>query len=141
MPLVRMLSMTEVSALAAVHQPLPPNRPVPRSQLIIKVVAAAVLGLQAFQLDRAQAVQAISGRSPALPQARRAPTPLLPQSSTLYIRVRQPRDPDGVVVSPSLLPEDQVAPPSKDRSSQTSSPALPLPMEAQPMASLSSMCS
>ena len=41
-------------------------------------------------------VQAISGRSPALPQARSAPTPRLFQSSTLYIGVRQPRAPAGI---------------------------------------------
>jgi hypothetical protein len=32
----------------------------------------------------------MSVRSPALPQARSAPTPRLFQSSTLYISVRQP---------------------------------------------------
>jgi hypothetical protein len=45
-----------------------------------------------------------------------------------------------MVVSPSLLPELQVRPPSKERSSQTSSPGLPLVIEAQPIASVSSKC-
>lgn len=59
------------------------------------------------------------------------------QSSTLYIWLRQPLRPEGVRVSPSLLPEAQLAPPSKERSSQTSSPAAPSSIDAQPMTSLS----
>lgn len=59
------------------------------------------------------------------------------QSSTLYICERQPVRPEGTEVAPSLLPEAQVRPPSKERSSQVSSPAAPSSMEAQPMTSLS----
>lgn len=132
--------MRAVRALAEFHQPVVSNRPVELLYDCISAVAAAVGRLYAFQVVRAHAVQAISGRSPALPQARRAPTPRLPQSSTLYIRVRQPLCPEGTVVSPSLLPELQVRPPSKERSSQTSSVGLPLLIEAQPMASVSSKC-
>src|SRR4051794_30250689 len=104
MPVTRALSMTACSALAEFHQPVVSNRPVPRLYDCISAVAAAVGRLPAFQVVRAQAVQAISVRSPALPQARRAPTPRLAQSSTLYIVVRQPVWPEGTVVSPSLLP-------------------------------------
>src|SRR5687768_4388373 len=115
--------MTAVSAFAPVHQPLVSNRPVLRSHSIISEVAAAVERLPALRSLRAQPVQAISGRSPALPQTRRAPMPALFQSSTLYIWVRQLVEPAGIVVTPSRLPEAHVRPPSKDRSSQTSSPA------------------
>src|ERR1700712_5061166 len=117
MPLRRLLSMIEVSAFARVHQPLVSNRPVPRSKRIISAVAAAVRRSHAFQLLRAQAVHVTSARSPALPQARTAPTPVLFQSSTLYCPVRHPVDPAGTVVSPSLLPSDQLRPPSHERSS------------------------
>lgn len=132
--------MTAVSAFAPVHQPLPSNRPVPRSKRIISAVAAAVRRSQAFQVLRAQAVQLISGRSPALPQARSAPTPEVFQSSTLYWPVRQPVEPAGTVVSPSLL-SLQVRPPSKDRSSHTSSEPWPPSMVAQAIASVSLTCS
>jgi hypothetical protein len=104
-------------------------------------VAAAVRRSAAFQVERAQGVQTMSVRSAALPQARRAPTPWFAQSSTLYIVVRQPVWPAGITVSPSLLPEAQVRPPSNERSIHTSSPVLPLPTEAQAMASASSKCS
>src|SRR4051812_8971577 len=113
--------MIAVRALAEVHQPLPPKSLVPRSNDIIRAVAAAVRRSPAFQVVRAQGVQAIE---PATwPHDRNAPTPRVFQSSTLYMRVRQPPCPEGTVVSPSLLPPFQVRPPSIDRSSQTSSPA------------------
>src|SRR5262245_54211941 len=118
--------MIAVSAFALVHQPFVSNSPVPRSYRIISAVAAAVRRSQAFQVLRVQAVQVISARFPALPQARIAPTPLVFQSSTLNWPVRQPPAPDGIVVSPSLLPSAQLRPPSQDRSSHTSSVGWPL---------------
>src|SRR4051812_39455292 len=102
MPVTRTLSMRAVRALAEFHQPVVSKRPVPRLYDCISAVAAAVDRLPAFHVVRAHGVQAISARSPALPQARRAPTPRAFQSSTLYIRVRQPPCPEGTVVSPSL---------------------------------------
>ncbi|HEY3502263.1 MAG TPA: hypothetical protein VGN37_05655 [Actinocatenispora sp.] len=51
------------------------------------------------------------------------------------MRVRQPREPSGTVVSPSFDPDDQVRPPWKDRSSHTSSPGFPLSMLAHIMSS------
>src|SRR6218665_1620470 len=107
----------------------------------MSAVPAAVRRSQAFHVVRAHWVQAISVRSPALPQARIAPTPFVPQSSTLYIWVRQPVAEAGIFVAPSLLPESQERPPSKDRSIQTSSPGLPLLMDAHAIASLSLKCS
>jgi hypothetical protein len=56
----------------------------------------------------------------------------------LYIRVRQPVSPDGMVVRPSCEPEAQVCPPSKERSSQVVSPAAPPEMLLQAMSSGSS---
>src|SRR5690242_1541762 len=140
MPVTRALSMIAVRAFALFHQPVVENSPVPLLYSAINAVAAAVRRLPAFQVVRAHGVQATSGRSPALPQARSAPTPAAFQSSLLYMSVRQPRLPAGIVVSPSLLPDAHVRPPSNERSSQTSSPGLPLSIAAQPMASVSSRC-
>jgi hypothetical protein len=141
MPLRRLLSMIEVSAFALVHQPLVSNSPVPRSKRIISAVAAAVRRSQAFQVLRDQAVQVISGRSPALPQARSAPTPRAFQSSTLNIVVRAVVAPDAIAAPPSRLPSAQLRPPSKDRSSHTSSPACPAPIVPHAIASVSLTCS
>src|SRR5689334_23144153 len=135
-----MLSMIAVRAFALFHQPVVAKRPVLELYRAMSAVAAAVRRLPAFQVVRAHGVHAMSGRSPALPQARSAPTPLALQSSLLYMSVRQPRWPAGIVVSPSLLPVAQVRPPSKERSSQTSSAGPPLSIDAQPMASVSSRC-
>src|SRR3954453_22002079 len=130
--------MSAVSAFAPIHQPV--QLPHDGIQNWRRAVAPAATGLSALTVERAHGVQAISGRSPALPQARIAPTPRWAGSSTLYIIVRQPRYPDGIVVSPSLLPDDQVAPPSQDRSSHASSPGLPLSMLAHAMSSPSETC-
>src|SRR6185437_14494508 len=135
-----MLSMIAVRAFALFHQPVVAKSPVLLLYSAINAVAAAVRRVPAFQVVRAHAVHTTSGRSPALPQARRAPTPVVFQSSLLYMSVRQPRWPAGIVASPSLLPDAQVRPPSNERSSQTSSVGLPLSMDAQPMASVSSRC-
>src|SRR3954447_12852318 len=140
MPLRWMLLMIAVSALAPVHQPSVSNRPVPRSKRIISAVAAAVRRSQAFQVLRAHAVQTISGRSPAFPHARSAPTPVLPQSSTLNWPVRRLLAPEGIVPSPSFEPSAHVRPPSNDRSSQTSSPAEPFSTEPHAIASVSLTC-
>src|SRR3954447_3162176 len=140
MPVTRTLSMTAVSALAAVHQPLPPKSLVFRSKDIIRAVAAAVRRSPAFQVVRAHGVHAIEPPA-GWPQARNAPTPWVFQSSTLYIWVRQPPCPDGTVVLPRRLPSLQVRPPSIERSSHTWSPAPPLSIEPQPIASVSSKCS
>jgi hypothetical protein len=109
-----------------------------RSHSIISAVEAAVRRSQAFQLLRAQAVHTISGRSPALPQARSAPTPRAPQSSTLYCKVRQPVPPAGTAALP--IRPSQVFPPSKERSSHTSSPPWPPSTVPQAMASVSLTC-
>src|SRR3569833_1388275 len=117
MPLIRTLSMIAVSALAEFHQPVVSNRPVPRLYRSINAVAAAVRRSHAFHVVRAQPVQAIVPEPAGCPHARSRPTPLLFQSSTLYIKVRQPVPPDGVAVSPSLLPDAHVRPASNERSS------------------------
>jgi hypothetical protein len=140
MPLRRMLSMRAVSAFAPVHQPFVSKSPVPRSKRIISAVAAAVRRSQAFHVLRVHGVQVISGRSPALPQARNAPTPRAFQSSTLNMSVRHPVQPAGIVVAPSLLPSGQLRPPSHERSSQTSSVARPPSTEAHAIASVSFTC-
>src|ERR1051326_7945509 len=118
MPLRRALSMIDVSALALVHQPFESNSPVVRSKRIISAVAAAVRRSHAFQVVRAHAVQAISGRLPALPQARSAPTPWVLQLSTSHILAGGPVCPAPPVVAPILLP-GQVRPPSNERSIHT----------------------
>src|SRR5207248_9575245 len=87
-----------------------------------------------------QPVQAMVPEPAGCPQARSSPTPRLFQSSALYINVRQPVAPDGVAVSPSLLPDAHVRPASNERSSQTWSPAAPPVIAAQPMSSPSSRC-
>src|SRR3954467_532947 len=140
MPLRWMLLMIAVSALAPVHQPLVSNRPVLRSKRIISAVAAAVRRSHAFHVLRTHAVQTISGRSPAFPHVRSAPTPLLPQSSTLNWPVPRPVAPDAIVASPSFEPSDQVRPPSNERSSQTSSPGEPFSTEPHAIASVSLTC-
>src|SRR3954447_11021948 len=135
-----MLLMIAVSALAPVHQPLVSKRPVLRSKRIISAVDAAVRRSQAFHVLRVHPVQTISGRSPAFPQARSAPTPLLPQSSTLNWPVRRPVAPEGIVASPALEPAAEVRPPSKERSSQTSSPGEPFSTDPHAIASVSLTC-
>src|SRR3954471_20865008 len=140
MPLIRMLSMTAVSAFAEFHHPVVSKRPVPRLYRSISAVAAAGRRSQAFHVGRAQPVQAMLPDPAGCPHARSRPTPLFAQSSALYIRVRQPVEPDGVAVSPSLLPDAHVRPASNERSSQTWSPAAPPVIAAQPMSSPSSRC-
>src|SRR6201992_665898 len=133
--------MTVVSAFASCQPSVDDQRPVAGLKYCISAVTEAAAGVAACTVDRHHSVQAISVRLPALPQARMAPTPWADGLSMLYISVRQPVSPLGMVVSPSLDPLAQVWPPSKDRSSQTSSVGEPLSMLPQAMSSPSEMCS
>src|ERR1700742_2635800 len=133
--------MTAVSAFASCQPSVDDQRPVDGLKYCISAVTAAAAGVAACTVERNHGVQAISDRLPALPQARTAPTPWADGLSMLYFSARQPVSPLGMVVSPSLEPLAQVWPPSKERSSQTSSVGEPSSMLPPAMSSPSEMCS